>query len=58
MRLFVGVLLFVIIMLVMHDKANSEAVLHCQPVLEPPPPNCTVQLGLPFTKRPVDCRRT
>lgn len=58
MRVILGLILFAFVVMAVYDKANSQAVLHCQPVLAPPPPDCTVQLGLPFTKRPVDCRRT
>lgn len=58
MRAFTGFLIFIAAIAVLHANASSETMVHCQPVLAPPPPNCHAVLGVPFGKLPLECNRT
>jgi hypothetical protein len=55
-RGLIGALIFALIIVLMHDAANSEARLHCVPVTVPPPVHCEMQMGQPL-KRPLECNR-
>jgi hypothetical protein len=57
MRGLIGLLVLALILVFMHDSAEGEARLHCEPVLVPPPPVCVPTMGHSITAMPKECRR-
>lgn len=56
MRGVLGLLIFALILLFVHDAAKGGVEVRCQPVTVPDYTHCYTTMGESFTKRPLRCR--